>query len=225
MSDLKTPTVIINFKAYSEVDGVKAVDLAKVCEAVAEETGVSIAVCPPIAELGSVARSVDIPVFSQNVDPRTPGSATGWVTPSMIKGAEACGSLINHSEHRFDNEIIEQCVKMCYEYDLIPLVCAESVEKAKAVAAFAPRFIAVEPPELIGGDISVTTANPKIVSDTVEAVKAVNGDVAVLCGAGVKNGQDVAKAIELGAEGVLLASGVVKAKDPKAVLLDLVSGI
>jgi isopentenyl diphosphate isomerase/L-lactate dehydrogenase-like FMN-dependent dehydrogenase len=42
------------------------------------------------------------------------------------------------------------------------------------------------------------------VSDTVAAVKAVNPNVRVLCGAGVKNGNDVAKAIELGAEGVLL---------------------
>ena len=83
----------------------------------------------------------------------------------------------------------------------------------------------MEPPELIGGDISVTTANPKIVQDTVETVKAVNRNVSVLCGAGVKTGQDVATAISLGADGVLLASGVVKSKDPKATLEDLISKI
>ena len=43
--------------------------------------------------------------------------------------------------------------------------------------------------------------------------------------AGVKNGADVAAALELGASGVLLASGVTKANDPKAVLNDLVSSI
>ena len=88
-----------------------------------------------------------------------------------------------------------------------------------------PTFVAVEPPELIGGDISVTTADPKIVSDTAEAIKQLNPNVKVLTGAGVKNGQDVAKAIELGTDGVLLASGVTKAEDPKSVLLDLVSGL
>ena len=225
LSELKTPVVVINFKAYAEVDGVKAVELAKVCEEVAKETGVSIAVCPPVAELGAVARAVDIPVLSQNIDPRKPGSATGWMTPSMVNAAGAVGSLINHSEHRFQDEDIEQCVSMCRELSMVPLVCAESVDKAKRVAVFSPDFIAVEPPELIGGDISVTTANPKIVQDTVEAVKAVDAKVKVLCGAGVKTGEDVKKAIELGAEGVLLASGVVKSKDPKATLLDLVSGI
>lgn len=225
MSELKTPVVVINFKAYAEVDGLKAVELAKVCEEVARETGVSIAVCPPVAELGAVARAVDIPVLSQNIDPRKPGSATGWMTPSMVNAAGAVGSLINHSEHRFEDGDIEQCVSMCRELSMVPLVCAESVDKAKRVAVFSPDFIAVEPPELIGGDISVTSANPKIVQDTVDAVKAVDSKVKVLCGAGVKTGEDVRKAIELGAEGVLLASGVVKSKDPKATLLDLVSGI
>ena len=56
-------------------------------------------------------------------------------------------------------------------------------------------------------------------------VKAANPSVRGLCGAGVKNGADVAKALELGTEGVLLASGVTKADDPIAVLRDLVSHI
>ena len=37
-------------------------------------------------------------------------------------------------------------------------------------------MIAVEPPELIGGDISVSTAKPEIISDTVEVVKKINSD-------------------------------------------------
>ena len=225
MSELKTPTVVINFKAYAEVEGLKATELARICEAVAESSGVSIGVCPPVAELGAVARSVSIPVLSQNVDPYKPGSATGWMTPSMVKACGCAGTLINHSEHRSDDQRIGECVRMCDDLGLITMVCAESVEKAKSVAVFAPRFIAVEPPELIGGDISVTTANPKIVQDTVETVKAVNRNVSVLCGAGVKTGQDVATAISLGADGVLLASGVVKSKDPKATLEDLISKI
>lgn len=225
MSELKTPIVMVNFKAYPEVEGHKALDLARICEEVADETGVSIAVCPPVAELGAVARAVRIPVLSQNVDRFSPGSATGWMTPSMVKASGAMGSLINHSEHRFPEDDIAQCVGMCGDLSVTSVVCAESVDKAKAVASFHPDFIAVEPPELIGGDISVTTANPKIVSDTVDAVKSIDAGVKVLCGAGVKTGADVRKAIELGADGVLLASGVVKSKDPKATLLDLVSGL
>ena len=49
-----------------------------------------------------------------------------------------------------------------------------------------PDYVAVEPPELIGGDISVTTADPTIVSGTAAAVREISKQVGILCGAGVK---------------------------------------
>ncbi len=224
-SDLGSKVVIVNFKAYAEVDGQKAAGLAKACQDVAAETGARIVACPPVVETSAVAQAVTIPVLAQNVDPRKPGSATGWITPSMVKACGCAGTLINHAEHKVDAETVGQAVEMCRELGLVTVVCANTVEDAKVLAKFAPDYIAVEPPELIGGDVSVTTADPSIVRDTVEQVKAVNPKVRVLCGAGVKNGKDVSAALKLGAEGVLLASGVVKAKDPYAVLRDLVSGL
>lgn len=217
--------VIVNFKAYAEVDGQRSVDLAKVCETVAAETGAEIMVCPPMVELAAVSASVKIPVLSQNADPKKPGSATGWVTPSMIKACGCSGTLINHSEHKVTPETIGETVKMLHDLGLCVIVCADNVESAKQYAAFAPDYIAVEPPELIGGDISVTTADPEIVRNTVNEVHSVNPAIKVLCGAGVKTGKDVAAALALGADGVLLASGVVKSTDPYATLKDLVSGL
>lgn len=224
-SDFGSKVIIVNFKAYAEVDGKKAADLAKTCEKVAEETGAKIVVCPPMVELSAVAGSVGIPVLSQNIDTKKPGSATGWVTPSMVKACGCAGTLINHAEHKVDNETVGQAIAMAHELGLITVVCANTVGDAKILAGFAPEYIAVEPPELIGGDTSVTTADPAIVRDTVDAVKAVNPNVRVLCGAGVKTGRDVSAALSLGAEGVLLASGVVKACDPYKVLTDLAGGL
>lgn len=217
--------VIVNFKAYAEVDGQKAVDLAKACEEVATETGAAIMVCPPMVELAAVSASVKIPVLSQNVDAKKPGSATGWVTPSMVRACGCFGTLINHSEHKVDPQIVGEAVRMSHDLGLCVIVCADNVESAKQLAVFAPDYIAVEPPELIGGDISVTTADPDIVKNTVNEVHSVNPNIKVLCGAGVKNGKDVATALELGADGVLLASGVVKSSDPRATLRDLISGL
>jgi len=54
-------------------------------------------------------------------------------------------------------------------------------------------------------------------------VKKVNPGVKVLTGAGISTGECVRIALDLGTDGVLLASGVVKAKDPALVLRDLVS--
>ena len=119
---------------------------------------------------------------------------------------------------------IESIVKKCKELDLISVVCTNNISVSKAVAMFNPTFIAVEPPELIGGDVSVTDADPDIVKNTVKEIQAISPKVRILCGAGIKNGNDVRKAIKLGAEGVLLASGVTKAKNPFQVLEDLASG-
>lgn len=225
MGGLRRPVVIVNFKVYVETEGEGSLVLAEACRKVAEETGAEIVACPPMITLSNVAAKAGVPVFSQNVDPRKPGSGTGFTTPSSVKAAGAVGTLINHSEHKQPAADVGACVAMCKELGLVTCVCADTVEAAVELAAFSPDYIAVEPPELIGGDISVTTANPEIVSKTVESVKKVDPSISVLCGAGVKNGDDVKAAIGLGADGVLLASGVVKAKDPAAVLRDLVKHI
>jgi triosephosphate isomerase len=48
--------------------------------------------------------------------------------------------------------------------------------------------------------------------------------VGVLCGAGITTGEDLRAALDLGSEGVLLASGIIKAKDQRQALEELVSG-
>ena len=175
-------------------------------------------------DLSSVSSISGLEVWSQHLDPVGQGSHTGWLEPETAIARGASGTIINHAEHKVSLEHVEKLMAMLP--DGFPIcACAADVEEARALAKLGPTFIAVEPPELIGGDISVTTADPAIVSDTVAAVKEVNPEVRVLCGAGVKNGQDVATAIELGAEGVLLASGVTKAGDVPGVLRDLVSQI
>lgn len=219
---MKTPTVIVNFKAYSEVDGKRALDLALICQRVSEESGINIAVCPPMVELSTVTKSVNIPVLAQHIDARKPGSSTGWVTPSMVAATGSIGSLINHSEHRLIITEIQDIVAMCRSHGLISVVCTDSIATSGAVSFYGPDFVAVEPPELIGGDISVTEANPEVVRDAVDAVKRIDDRISVLCGAGIKTGKDVKAALELGTKGVLLASGVVKSKDPYNSLLDLV---
>lgn len=223
MTELKAPLIVVNFKTYAEVEGPKALDVALACQDVAAETGVSIVVCPPLVELSKVASAVKVPVFSQHVDAKAAGANTGWITARSVKAAGGIGTLLNHSEHRLMMYDIMACVKASKDAGLLTIVCADNSDTAQKVAAFEPDYIAIEPPELIGGDISVTDAKPEAVREGVEAVHRVGAHIPVLCGAGVKTGKDVRKAVELGAKGVLLASGVVKAKDPRLVLRDLVA--
>jgi len=222
---LKTPVIVLNVKTYAEATGSKALKIAQVMNKISKETGSSMAIAVQATDLSTCAKEVNIPVFAEHIDPIKPGSHTGWTLPEAVKAAGAVGTLINHSEHRLKLADIDVCVTRAKELDLDHIVCTNNVPTSKAAAAFSPHFIAVEPPELIGGDISVTAANPEIVRKSVDAVKEIDKNVRVLCGAGVKNGRDVAKSIELGADGVLLASGIVKAQDKEKVIRDLASGL
>ena len=218
---MKIPAIVVNFKTYTQVDGDRTLELTRICEAVAKETGKNLVICPPMVELSRVAKEVSIPVFAQNVDIWDSSVRTGATTLSEIKAAGAQGLLINHSECRRKLADIEFLIKGARELGLTTIVCSNNVETSKASAVMGPDFVAMEPPELIGGDISVTSADPGIVKDTVEALKRIAPNVKVLTGAGVKTREDVKMALELGTYGVLLASGVVKAEDPKKVLLSL----
>ena len=214
--------VVVNFKTYASAYGVRAEQLGKMMAEV--NTDARMVAVVSAFDLSAVSSIEGIEVWSQHLDPVGKGSHTGWLEPDAALERGAVGTIINHAEHKVSIEHVSNLMEMLPEGFPI-CACAADVEEARALAKLGPTFIAVEPPELIGGDISVTTADPAIVSDTVSAVKEVNPNVRVLCGAGVKNGQDVATAIELGAEGVLLASGVTKAASPLDVLEDLVSQI
>ncbi|MDP6905828.1 MAG: triose-phosphate isomerase [Candidatus Thalassarchaeaceae archaeon] len=217
--------IVVNFKTYESAQGESAVSLAKAMAEVDASTDATLVAVVSAFDLSSVcAAAPKLKVWCQHLDPIGWGSNTGWLHPETAISRGASGTIINHAEHKVEHSHVEKLIDQLPEGFPI-CACAADVEEAHSLAALSPTFIAVEPPELIGGDISVTTADPEIVSGTAAAVKASNPDVRVLCGAGVKNGEDVAMALELGTEGVLLASGVTKAQNPLAVLRDLVSKI
>ena len=217
---MDAPLIVVNFKTYSTAMAEHAETLGKLMAEV--ETNARMVAVTSAFDLSSVSSISGLEVWAQHLDPVGQGSHTGWLEPQTAIARGASGTIINHAEHKVSIDQVRDLISMLP--DGFPIcACAADVAEARALAELGPTFIAVEPPELIGGDISVTTADPAVVSDTVAAVKEVNPDVRVLCGAGVKNGQDVATAISLGAEGVLLASGVTKARDTASVLSDLVS--
>jgi len=217
------PFILINLKTYMEASGQRAHSIAGAAQQVAEESGVEIGIAPSYMNIHPLSMHYSLPVYSQHVDAALPGANTGAVTVEAIREAGATGSLVNHSERRLTLADIEAVVSRLREADLVSVVCTNNVATSAAAAALGPDFVAIEPPELIGGNVSVSSANPGIITGTVEAVRKVNPSIRILTGAGIHSGECVKTAIDLGTDGVLLASGVVKAKAPIAVLRDLVS--
>lgn len=225
MKNFKVPTIIINYKTYSEATGKKAVKLSKIAEEVSKKTGVNICVVPQIADLASVCNVVSIPVFAQHIDPIMPGSSTGHVLLESVKEAGAIGTLINHSEKRLKLCDIETIIARTREVGMISAVCTNNAAVSVAAAALKPDIVSLEPPELIGTGIPVSKSRPEVVTETVKLVKHVNSSVITLCGAGITKGEDVSAAMKLGTMGVLVASGIVKAKDPRKVIMEFADAV
>jgi triosephosphate isomerase len=217
--------IVVNFKTYCEATGERAVRLAKICEKVSKDTKVKIIIAVQNVDLFHVSSKVSIPVFAEHIDPVKYGANTGKDLPEAIVENGAAGVLINHSEDRAGLAEIEDDMKRAKSVGLQTIVCAPTAKSSEAIASFNPDYIAVEPPELIGGDVSVSKAQPGLITDTIKLVRKVNKKVPVLCGAGIKNHDDVRIALKLGCKGILIASGVTKAKDPKKALLDLIKGM
>lgn len=220
---LKLPILIINLKEYEQVLGERPIKFAEIAKKLSDKHNVTILIAPPDPLIDNTAKI--ILTVSQHLDPYEPGAHTGALLAKEVKELGAIGSLINHSEKRIPHEDIEKCVDLCKEYELISIVCAKDNEEVKKLAKFNPDFIAIEPPELIGGDVSVSTARPEIVKNSVNDVKRISPRTHVLCGAGIKTREDVKKAIELGTKGVILASGVVKAGNVEKAIEELIMGM
>ncbi len=220
---MTSPLILVNLKTYKEGMGNRAHMIAQAAEKVAQESGVAIGVAPSYIDLHPLSHHFSVPVYAQHVDGCEPGANTGHITVEAIRTAGAAGSLVNHSERRLTIADIEASVRALQAAKLVSVVCSNNEMTSAGAAALSPDYVAIEPPELIGSGVSVSKANPDIIKRSVAAVHAVNPKAKVLTGAGIQSGECVRIAVDLGTDGVLLASSVVKAKDPGAVLRDLVS--
>lgn len=216
---------IINYKAYSEgID--HGLEIAKIANSIAKKFGVKIIVSPPFTMLKDLAKLGD--AIAQGMDEIEPGAFTAHISWYEVKKSGAIGTLLNHSEERYayskNGSIaypeLKKAVDLCRQNGLLSYVCVKTLEEAKEVLKISPSAIAYEPPELIGGNISVSEAQPKIVKEFADLVKT-GQNIIPLIGAGIKTAGDVKKSVELGSEGILVGSGVIKSKDFTKVISDL----
>jgi triosephosphate isomerase len=221
---LGAPLLLLNLKTYPNCLGEGGRAIAAALDELGRAARIATAVAPATPDLGFIASRVPIPVVAQHVDPTDAGARTGSVPPQALRASGVRGSLLNHSEHPMAPTAVEDAARRLAALGLTAIVCARTVAEARTLAAIRPPYLAIEPPELIGGDRAVSTARPEVVSETVTAVRSVAPATRVLCGAGVHDRRDVRRAIELGSEGVLVASAVARASDPRTAIAELLAG-
>ncbi|HIQ23785.1 MAG TPA: triose-phosphate isomerase [Pyrodictium delaneyi] len=222
------PVLAVNYKAYPTAFGETGLAVALTAEKLAEEYDgiIRFILAVPATEIVRISESTDkAVVYAQHADPVEPGAHTGYLPLEALKEAGAKGTLLNHSEHRIRLSDIDTIVRRATQLGLETLVCADTPTAAAAAAILSPTMIAIEPPELIGTGVPVSKAKPEIITSTIQLVRMVNPDIPILAGAGITTGEDAATAIKLGANGVLVASAIMKAKDPEAKLLELAEAL
>lgn len=211
---------IINFKTYAEATGINAIKLANLVAELREKLKVEIIVAPQFVDLVKISE-ITLTV-AQHIDPITYGAHTGSILPQAIKEAGAIGTLLNHSEKKMDLEKIKACIEFAKLLELKTICCAGNLKEVIEISKFGPDYIAFEDPELIGTGKSITQYKPEMIERFVEIVRDLNPNIITLCGAGISNSKDVEKAKELGIKGVLVSSAIVKAKNQREALLNLI---
>jgi len=203
---------IINCKNYDEISGNKIIKLAKIAQKISKKYKIPIAIAPPHHQIPLVTK-FNVIVLAQHLDDKKIGSTTGFMIPEIAKRSKINGSLINHSEHRISEKEIKNLIKRLKRLKLKTILCVKNVNESKKYAKLNPTFIAIEPPELIGTGRAISTEKPHLITKAVDSVKLAKNSTKLLCGAGIVSGKDVTRAKKLGSKGILVASGIVKAKN------------
>lgn len=222
----RNPILILNYKTFSSGLGQSGLAIARGAERASREWGVAIMVAVPYTMIHRIASSVEIPVLAQHVDPVEPGRGTGYVTVEAVREAGGRGSLVNHSERKLALSESQRVIELLRASSLTSVACGDTPRAAAAMALLGADIVAVEPPELIGTGIAVSRARPEVVTNSIELIRGeLKLALPILVGAGVVSEEDCRRAIELGADGVLVASAVMNAKDPLSKINELCRGL
>lgn len=208
---MKKPIIIINLKTYKQ--GKEVIKLAKQISKI--DKNIIIGVQP--TDIYEINKAVNNPVYSQHVDFQKPGKNTGFILPEAVKVDGARGVFLNHSEHKLKFKVLKQTVERCSELGLKTLIFANGIKEAKKIKKLAPDYIIIEPPELVGGKVSVSKAHPGLIKKIKEKL-----GYPFIVGAGIKTNNDLEIAMKLGAKGIALSSGITKVRDPVKKLKQLI---
>ena len=217
--------LMVNYKAYPHaftLNGEKVAEAARRLRGELSKTRIILAVPAPLVYK---IHSIYDDIYLQHVDPVEPGSRTGYIPARALEWLPVTGTLVNHSEHKLPYRSVAMIIEQARDAGKEVVACADTPGEAAGLAYLRPKAVAVEPPELIGTGIPVSRARPEVITGSLEAVEKTGTGVPVLAGAGITSAEDVRVAVRLGARGVLVASAIIKSKNPGEKLRELAVGL
>jgi triosephosphate isomerase len=208
---MKKPLIVVNLKTYQQ--GREVLKLCKKIKKVSRDIIVGVS---PL-DVYRISKETGLKCYCQHVDPFEEGRNTGFVLPEGVKENGGVGVFLNHSEHPLTFDVLEKTVLRCKKIGLKTMVFAKGLIEARLIERLGVTYVIIEPPELVAGKISVSSARPELIREIGEKLKC-----KFLVGAGIHSKEDVEVAMKYGAAGVALSSAVTTSKNPEKVLRGLI---
>jgi triosephosphate isomerase len=218
---IRTPFFEVGTKNY--IYGDKLLEYAKAADAAAAKYDIDVLFITPSTEIRRVVENTKhLIVLSPYMDTLRPGRGMADILPEGLKAAGAQGVVVNHCEKPMSLPAIKATIDRAQELDFIVFACADTIAEAKAIAQLHPDIINPEPSELIGGTDG-GVSDMSYVMESIKVIKAIYPDIMVEQAAGITNGQQVYDFIMAGSEAAGAASGIMNAKDPIAMIDEMIA--
>ena len=217
---IRTPYFEIGTKNY--IYGDTVLQYAKAADAAAEKYDIDVLFITPAVEIRRVVENTKhLIVLAPYMDTLRPGRGMADILPEALKAAGAKGVVINHCEKPMSLPQMKKTIDRARELDFLVFACADTLEEAKAIAQLHPDIINPEPSQIIGGGNGVSPMD--YVKDSIKVIKEIYPDILVEQAAGITNGQQVYDFIMAGSEAAGAASGIMNAKDPIAMIDEMIA--
>ena len=217
---IRAPYFEVGTKNY--VYGDQLLEYAIAADKAAEKYDIDVLfICSPIEIRRVREHTKHLIVLAPYMDTLRPGRGMADILPEGLKAAGAQGVVINHCEKPMSLPQMKATIDRARELDMLVFACADTLVEAKAIAQLHPDIINPEPSEIIGGGNGVSPM--AYVKDSIRVIKEIYPDIMVEQAAGITNGQQVYDFIMAGSEAAGAASGIMNAKDPLAMIDEMIA--
>ena len=217
---IRTPYFEIGTKNY--IYGDTVLEYAIAADKAAEKYDIDVLFICPAVEIRRVAENTkNLIILAPYMDTLRPGRGMADILPEALRAAGAVGVVINHCEKPMSLPQMKATIDRARELDFLVFACADTLDEAKAIAQLHPDIINPEPSEIIGGGNGVSPM--AYVKDSIRVIKEIDPNIMVEQAAGITSGEQVYDFIMAGSEAAGAASGIVNAKDPIAMIDEMIA--